>query len=248
MNENIKIWTFSFISWGFGLTFLLMGFINLGINTESVNLLKFLLILIGFSLIIFPFISKLKIGNLLELERKIESNNAELSEFKSFVSSSLNILSTNMNSIKNDVKFELHFPTFNELKNLTKQIEDRNNSNSLNEKVESNKIELQQETTDKTWALIKTRIDIEKKLRLLLGKKTQAKSFTAKEIKFLSLDYLIRTFIESNPGVIDIKESFDYYRRIVNSVIHGQIVDDIYIDEAIELGVQLKTLIENVSE
>ena len=229
MNENFKTWAFSIISWLFGIIFLLMGFINLEINTISINLVKLLLILIGFSLLIFHFISKFKIGNIIELERKIETSKTELSEFKSFVSSSLSVLSTNMNSNRNDIKLEIHNPSFDVLKTVIKINEELNKIVKLNNKVENNKNKLKEETKDKTWALIKTRIDIEKKLRLIIGKCTIIQSFAEKEVKFLTFEAVIRKFIEVTPESNNLKESFDYYRRIVNSVIHGQIIEDAYL-------------------
>jgi len=248
MNENFKVWAFSIISWLFGIMFLIMGLINIEVNSNPINLLKITLILVGFTLLIFPFISKIKIGNIIELERKIEKQNEEITEFKSFITTTISILSTNVNSIKNNVKFEIHFPTYNELRNSIKQVEEQNSKNALPNQAQYNKTLLLQETGDKTWALLKNKIDIEKMLRALLGKTTTVNSFAEKEIHFFGFDYLINKFIGTDPERMTLKDSFDYYRRIVNAVIHGQNINEEYIDEAIDLGVQLKTYLENASK
>lgn len=45
-----------------------------------------------------------------------------------------------------------------------------------------------------------------------------------------------------------LNDSFDYFRRINNSIIHVQTFDDKYIHEAIDLGLQILVQLKKLNE
>jgi hypothetical protein len=105
MNEAHKehkmpIWALPALSWLVSFYFLIGFASNVGFPPDRALLISDAVYVGLWLLFLFlPFISKLKIGQFLELEREVERARDELQQFKTEIRSSLSVLSTSVNTI-----------------------------------------------------------------------------------------------------------------------------------------------------
>ena len=104
--ESGRFWLFLIPSWGIFVLFLLIFFINSGWppkTPETLHDIAYLVVALIF--FVFPFISRIKVGKLLELERSIKETREGIDNFKNemrqmfFVLSSASATATNINNL-----------------------------------------------------------------------------------------------------------------------------------------------------
>ena len=241
---KIAAWAFPLLSWIVAAYFLI-GFLKksgfppdfaVGTAVFAVPALLFLFL---------PFFKKIKIGKLLELEMEVAKAKLELSDFKSEVRNTLSVLSTNVNTIggtSNQVTVNL--PGIAELQ---KAREDVAASIPAEAKQEAQQVEdriIRQSDEDRTMALARTRIDIERALRELLGKRTTLPPGREDAIKFASVSQLFDMFVSQNSQLQYLRKPFRYVTQICNAAIHAQSVSTEQADEALSLGAEILTAIK----
>lgn len=245
-NNGMPAWGLPALSWLISFYFL-VGFVaNAGFPPSRTVLTGDALYVLLWLLFLFlPFFSRVKIGGFLELERQVDQAKQELREFKSEVRNSLSVLSTNVNTIggmSNNVT--VNIPGLQELREAREAVA-KNSPDSLEEarQVEE-KLLIQSEDT--TLALARTRIEIERYLRKILGKRV---AFTDAQdrVKLMGARQLFEQFLREHPDQSYLRRSFRYVTQICNAAIHAQYVSDEQAQEALALGAQIIAALNDIS-
>jgi hypothetical protein len=202
-------------------------------------------VLLWLFFLFLPFFSKIKIGGFLELERQVEQAREDLREFKAEVRNSLSVLSTNVNTIggmSNHVT--VNIPGLQELREARETVE----SNAPQSTDEARQVEkkLMMQSEDTTLALARTRIEIERYLRKILGKRVAITS-NLQRAKLMGARQLFGEFLREYPDLSYLKRSFEYVTQICNAAIHAQHVPDEKAQEALALGAQIIAVLNDIS-
>ncbi|WP_430419309.1 hypothetical protein [Methylibium petroleiphilum] len=186
-----------------------------------------------------PFFNKIKVGSWLELEREIkeakkEATDAkrELTDFKTEVRNTLNVVSTQrtnvyVNGAPNAAQLREQQATIATKLDATEQ----STVEKYEETVKS------QESDDVAYVLAKVRIDIERLLRAIVGKRIGPAPTT--NIKLASARQLFDSLVHKEEAWEYLRRPFEYVNRVCNAAIHGQIVSAEQSDEALKLGAQI---------
>ena len=186
-----------------------------------------------------PFFSKIKIGTFLELEREVAKAKEELREFKAEVRNSMSVLSTNVNTIGGMTnQVTVNIPGLAELREARQEVDEKSppEAKQRAEQVEE-RILLQSEDT--TLALARTRIDIERLLREITGRRTVVSEGKDDSVKFMSVTRLFDSFITQNAQLGYLRTPFRYVTQVCNAAIHAQTVSFEQAQEALALGAQI---------
>ena len=248
--NQMPAWALPALAWLVSFYFLLGFCSNVGFPPDRKLLIgDGLYVFLWLFFLFLPFFTKIKIGSVLELERQVEHAKKELADFKTEVRSTLSVLSTNVNTIggmTNQVTVNL--PGLAELREARQQLDARTppEAKESAQQVEE-RILLQSE--DRTLALVKTRIDIERLLRQRLGRTTSASTRSSDPVRFLSVNRLFELFLSQNEQYDYLQKSFRYVIEICNAAIHAQRVSPEQADEALALGAQVvAALLEKSNE
>ena len=244
MNDNQELPTSVLyaISWIFSAYFL-FSFLSKVDLTLPVPAIYYLFLIFGIALAFLPFMNKIKIGNLLELERQIKETKNEVKEFKEEVRQIMSIISTNVNTIGNlSNTINIQVPGRDELLEAKEGL-NRSSDGSTLQKSEEIKNELFLEDEDTIMALARTRIRLEYLLRTILGKSTRIEE-VPDNVKYLSFGQLYRRFLKEYPMHNDLESSFNYVGQICNAAIHAQKVSKNQALEALDLGAKLIAIID----
>jgi hypothetical protein len=236
---SLPAWVFPLLSWAVAAYFIVGYLKNSGYPPDVASRTS-ILVLPGLFFLFLPFFSKIKLGKVLELEREVKKAKRELSEFKSEIRSTLSVLSTNVNTIggmSNQVTVNL--PPLAELQQARQEVAAAipPSAKGEAERVESNII--RQSDEDKTMALARTRIDIERTLREALGKQTYVAPDTLETVKYASITKLFVMAADIYPGLRSLQKAFKYVTQVCNAAIHGHKVSDQQADEALALGAEV---------
>ena len=233
-------WALPALSWLVSFYFL-AGFVaNVGFPPDRTLLVGDAFYVLLWLLFLFlPFFSKIKIGTILELEREVAKSKEELREFKAEVRNSMSILSTNVNTIggmSNQVT--VNVPGLEELREARiSLVAVTPKSTQADATRVEERLALQSEDT--TMALARTRIEIERLLRTILGKRLTVSSPGEDPMKFASAQQLFQTFVRQNDQYAYLSTPFKYVNQVCNAAIHAQRVSDEQAHEALSLGAQV---------
>jgi hypothetical protein len=98
--KGLPTWGLPALSWLVSFYFLIGFVINIGFPPErSLFSGDALSVFLWLLFLFLPFFSKVKIGNLIELEREIEKTKQDLQDFKTEIRNNIAVLSTNVNTI-----------------------------------------------------------------------------------------------------------------------------------------------------
>lgn len=238
-------WALPALSWLVSFYFLLGFCANVGFPPDR-NLLigDALYVLFWLFFLFLPFFTKIKIGTVLELERQVSQAKQELSDFKTEVRSSLSVLSTNVNTIGGMTnQVTVNVPGLVELREARQLLDERTSktSKASAQQVEE-RILLQSE--DRTLALAKTRIDIERLLRRILGRTIMSSPGSGDPTRFAGISQLFDLFLAQNEQLSYLRKPFRYVTQVCNAAIHAQRVSDEQTDEALALGAQIIATLE----
>lgn len=192
----------------------------------------------GLFFLFLPFFRRIKIGDILELEREVEKTKEELREFKSEVRNSVSVLSTNVNSISgmtNRINFYNNIPTVPQMEREA-QVLDENAPEAVSVAQEVQRDLLQQDD-DIVISLFKTRVEIERLLREIVGKSTTLPS--SKNVRMAGLLQLFETFAAQNPKYGYLQNSLRYVNQVCSAAIHAQQVSEDQAREVLALGAKI---------
>jgi hypothetical protein len=159
----------------------------------------------------------------------------------------MSVLSTNVNTIGGMTnQVTVNIPGLAELREARKVIEQEvpTEARETAQQVEE-RIILQSE--DPTLALARTRIDIERLLRGIVGKPRSFAPGKEDALKFAGVGQLFDLFISKNPQFAYLKKPFRYVTQICNAAIHAQRVSDDQAREALALGAQIIAVLKDLS-
>ncbi|WP_428421146.1 hypothetical protein [Methylibium sp.] len=193
-----------------------------------------------------PFFNKIKLGSWLELEREVKeakkeasAAKEELREFKAEVRNSLSVVSTTLNNQRQQTHVIVNnsAPEPATLREQQQKIEETFQTPQWEARAEKYAVETKaQEDEDVAYILAKVRIDIERLLRAILGRRVKTLSSSANIIRMASLRQLFNELVKSDSQYESLYESFNYVNRVCNAAIHGQIVTKDQAAEALKLG------------
>jgi len=187
-----------------------------------------------------PFLKKIKIGQ-IEIEREIAETKKNLDDFKQEVRNNFSIISTNINTIGNlSNTTNIYLSDINDIKH---QLKEKGKDKATTDEAAQIKQEVSVDE-DYQMALVRTRIKIEARLRELLDKKLTR--WADKEIKYLSLNSLIKLFLSEYPDYKFLAQSLDFTRRITNGAVHSQSIPEGEAKEALDIGVKTMAILNNI--
>jgi hypothetical protein len=205
---------------------------------------------VGFTLffLFLPFFSKIKIGSFVELEREITeakkeaiAMKEELREFKNEVRNTVSVISTNAVS----QHINVHLPGAEELRQQQEKVE-KNLKGSGRQRVEDLEAELQ--SGDVTYALAKVRIDIERLLRIILGRRLDSSGGSLSSLeqrRFRSIDKMFDLLVEEDNTLAYLRSPLRNVLAVCNAAIHAQTVSPEQADEALKLGAHIIAVLKD---
>ncbi|WP_143025162.1 hypothetical protein [Stenotrophomonas pavanii] len=245
-NHSMPAWALPALSWLISFYFL-VGFVaNSGFPpSRKVLMGDALYVILWLFFLFLPFFSKIKIGSFLELERQVEQAKEELREFKAEIRNSLSVLSTNVNTIGNmSNHVTVNIPGLQELRDAREAVERKAPQATDDAREVEKKLMMQSE--DSTLALARTRIEIERHLRKILGKRV-AITDPYERPKLMGARQLFDLFLREHPDMSYLRRSFDYVTQICNAAIHAQHVPEEQAEEALALGAQIIAVLNDIS-
>lgn len=192
--------------------------------------------------LILPSAKKLKLGKLLEYEAKVEEVKKDVKEFKDETRLILSLQNTLINTVSNTLNqsININIPGLSEIREakeeLNETIEGPEETETIKNEVEEF---LASEGSDLNFALAKLRMEIERELRIILGKRTTTADPFSLQGKFLSARSLFREFVRRYPKYEGMNKSFDYMLKICNAAIHGQNISEEHAHEALYMGLRM---------
>lgn len=195
-------------------------------------------------LLLLPFVSKISLGSILNIEKEIKKTKKEIKEHKEFTQNQIQFLTNNLNflsqNLSNNINIYNTAPDAETLKKAN-DILDKNNSNNIQQKVEEDNLNLESSEDELFWIfnLLKIRIEIEKELRIVLKKETNTSINATTDIKYLSLSKLFDLYVSQHTNSEILKTSFQLFSKVANSAIHGQNIDKTQYEEAKGIGIKI---------
>lgn len=180
-----------------------------------------------------PFFNKIKIGAWIELEREVKAAKKdaaaardELREFKAEVRNTVSVISSN--SV--NPQFNIHLADM-----LRQQGEnvDKNLNQEARAKAEDVQKELQADD-DVNFALAKVRIEIERLLRMILGRSLMVSS--SGNPRFLSINSMFEQLVKQQPNLAFLREPMKHVLSVCNAAVHAQMIAPSQAEEALKLG------------
>lgn len=244
--DKMPTWALPALSWLVSFYFLLSFVSNVGFPPDRKLLAgDTLYIFLWIFFLFLPFYSKIKVGSFLELEREITKAREDLLDLKAEVRNSISVLSTNINTIGGMTnQVTVNIPGLAELREARQIVEDQapQEAKQTAEQVEE-RILLQSE--DSTLALARTRIDIERLLREILGKRTAPYPEKEDPIRFAGITQLFDLLVSQNGQFSYLRKPLKYVTQICNAAIHAQRVSDDQAQEALALGAQVIAVLKD---
>jgi len=212
-----------------------VGFVTKASFPPKSNLLIGDAIFVGLTLffLFLPFFDKIKIGSWIELERKVDEAKKEaaaakdeLREFKAEVRNTVSVISSN----NVNPQFNIHLADM--LRHQGEKV-DQNLDQKGRAKAEEVTKELQADD-DVNFALAKVRIEIERLLRMILGRSFMVS--TARHPRFLSINSMFDQLVQQEPNFAFLREPMKNVLSVCNAAVHAQIIAPEQAGEALKLG------------
>ncbi|WP_339074962.1 hypothetical protein [Teredinibacter turnerae] len=230
---------------------LLHAFYGMGVPPKStIEPSKFILIVFSIFFFLVPIAKKISLGKLLTFEREIEKVKTDVTEFKGETRQILSTYSSMITAISNTANqtVNVHLPgraeaqeAKEELKSTLAEDDDQYDSDDQIE------LYMAQSGGDINFALARLRMDLERRLREILGKRTSTSDPNNMKGNFLSARQLFSMFIERHPRYKGMHSSFDYILKVCNAAIHGQQISDGHGIEALGMGLKMLSEFEKIN-
>ena len=205
-------------------------------STSTIYLFLFVFFLV------LPFAQRLRLGRLIEFEAKVEQVKADVREVRtetreliSTVSVVANAISASMNQ-----KVVVNVPNLGEARAARAEM-----SVALPQSAEQTEPDWDisefsgASDSDLHYVLARLRMDLERELRRILGKRRSVDEPGRMRGKFLSARSLFRQLGTAIDKYRHMQSSFDYILEVCNAAIHGQRVPEGVAYEAIDMGTRI---------
>ncbi|MBI5557697.1 MAG: hypothetical protein HY885_08675 [Deltaproteobacteria bacterium] len=201
-------------------------------------------------LFMLPESKKLKLGRLFEYEARVKEIKEEVKQFKDETRTTLAAYTNLVSAISNTVSqtINVNLPSRAEASQANEELDTTLKTKTAQTEIEE-QIEnfLVSEGNDLNYALAKLRMQLEKELRRILGKRLGTVSHIGEGTRFLSARSLFLQFIRQHPDYEGISSSFDYILKVCNAAIHGQYVSEGYAHEALTMGFRMLAELKNIN-
>ena len=192
-------------------------------------------------LFMLPEAKKLRLGKLFEFEARVHEIK-DVQQFKTDTLATLATYQSMISAISNTVSqnITVNLPNRAEAYEAQRDLAAVLKTPSLKSEIE-NRVEqfLAAESNDLNLALAKLRMELERELRRILGKRIDLVPGETDEPRFLSARSLFAQFVRAHAEYEAMSTSFDYVLRICNAAVHGQLVPAGSAHEALSLGFQM---------
>ncbi len=192
---------------------------------------------------VLPFAQRLKLGKIIEFEAKVEQVRADIKEVRtetreliSTMSVAVNAISASMNQsvVVNVAALEEERVVARE--QLSSALAE---SPDLTREERENLEYLRADKSDIHYALARLRMDLERELRRILGKRLEADDPSRMRGRFLSARSLFQRLGSAIPRYKNMGDSFKYLLQVCNAAIHGQRIPENIAHDAIDIGFRI---------
>lgn len=232
--------------------FLFLAVYEIGIPPKSsISSTSVTLLIISIFFLLVPIAKKISLGKLLTFEREINKVKEEVVEFKAETREFLNVYSNMITAISNTVSqtVNVHLPGRAEAQEAKEELNSTlKENNGTTDAVSDVEEYLNQSGGDMNFALARLRMDIERNLRELLGKRTITSDPNSIKGGFLSARQLFHAFSTEYPDYKGMHSSFDYIIKVCNAAIHGQQILEGHGYEALYMGLKMLNEFERINK
>jgi hypothetical protein len=245
--NELPFWLMPAISWIFAVYFLVVFHLSTGIPPKNVqNTSDWVMLALGLIFVILPFLKKIKVGDIFELERQVREVEKGVNDFKQETRNTLLLLSSTVNTISNlSNTVNVNLPGYAELEAAKRDVREISQGKNKEQAAEI-KQELLLDGEDIIMPLARTRIRIEQLLRKILNKSQISSKQNDKDIKFMSASQLFGEFNMHYPAYDRLIQPFRYVNQVCNAAIHGQRISAGEASEALDLGVQIIAVLSDI--
>jgi len=201
-----------FIPWGLAVLFLALFFAHLNpldlSNPQNINPLIYLFLILGVTCALLPCLQRVRIGNLIELERKLEATKNDVRLFKEDIKDTVSNLAANINTISNlttsissiSNTINIYIPAYEILHQANEEMTSLFNPSML---AEYHKVRdgLKLDNENIGLSLARTRIKLELLLFDILNEQKDFTMGVQAQPDKISLSKLIAVFVQRYPPI-----------------------------------------------
>jgi hypothetical protein len=218
---------------------------------------KYLFLILSMFFLLAPFAKKIEVFQVLtfesqikEIKEKVETANAEIKHLQSIqatLTNSLSSVNTNTNNVYVDLYNESRDAAFSSIgplaipKNTIPPAFANTSYDDEFPPVEG----LEMRTGRPLDELILLRTDLEKSLRLAMGKKLDIYGSNS-DAKYLTSRKLFEMVLEKYPSAAKLGPSFDFFLNTANAATHGQNIPINIVRDALVIGTALLKQIDKL--
>lgn len=198
--------------------------------------------------LVLPFAQRLKLGKLIEFEAKVDQVRQEMKEARTESRELISTVSATVNAVSNTVSQNVF------VGGLSPEDRQRINealSASLSQSTDPSRQELDMleyfgtSEPDIHYAMARLRMDLERELRRILGKRLTTDDPSSIRDKYLSARSLFRRLAAATPRYKNMQGSFEYVIKVCNAAIHGQRIPEDVAYDARSAGLRILRELEN---
>ncbi|EOC1853776.1 MULTISPECIES: hypothetical protein [Vibrio] len=234
---------FPFLCRLIGSGLLMLGLYGIGFPPKNeIGTTSAFLLVLSLFFILLPLAKKISLGKLLTFEKEIEKVKTDVTEFKGETREILNVYSNTITAISNTMNqtVNVHLPGREQVQEAKEDLKSTIQSDDTEASLEDELTEyIGTSGNDLNFALARLRMDLEKSMRTILGKRTLTADPTAMKSKFMSARQLFKELTVQYPQYKGMHSSYDYVLKICNAAIHGQQVSNGHAEEALYMGLQM---------
>ncbi|MCW8876614.1 MAG: hypothetical protein OQK04_19380 [Kangiellaceae bacterium] len=233
-------------------TLIFLAFYAIGFPPEKdLNPSAITLLIFSAFFFLLPVAKKMSIGKLLTYEREVAKVKEEVGELKTETREFLSLYSNMITAISNTVSqtVNVHLPGKEQVLEAKEKLNSTLKDDDFPERIED-KLEayLNESGYDVNFALARLRMELERILREILGKRTQTADPLTMKSRYLSARQLFRELVNQNPNYKELHSSFDYVLKVCNAAIHGQKISESHAHEAIYMGLKMLNEFKHVGK
>ena len=200
---------------------------------------------------VLPLAQRVGLGKLIEFEAKVEQVRADVREVRTETRELISTVSVVANGISASMNQSVvvTLPRMDEVLAAREEL-----SSVLRYPQEPTKqgrdiLEyLGADESDVHYVLARLRMNLERELRRILGKRLESDDPSKMRGEFLSARSLFRRLVSTIPRYKDMRNSFDYTLQVCNAAVHGQRIPENIAREAIDMGLRMLRELEKETE
>ena len=248
MNDKSRDNLLFVICWLFAITFLWTFFAHTGFPPACpVGQCDWNFLLLALLFVTLPFVSKIKIGKLLEIERELKKSKDDLTEYKQSTNQLIQTISNSVSAVANlHNTININMPGNKELLEAKQAVETAVGPTSR-DPASAVRAELLHDRTDMNDALFRARRRLEGLMRDILGKKSSFVDADQKT-KYLGLYRLFDLFVREYPQYRELMVPFADINNVLNAATHAQKIPDSQAETTLDIAADLIAALEQIKK